>query len=224
MRLNPLLRRAPATRARHRRAVGGMWEEIGLLQRDFLLAQGLEPGHRLLDIGCGSLRGGIHAIRYLESGHYYGVDRSGDLLRAGRNLELPLHGLADRRPHLLENNDFEFGRFGVAFDFALAQSVFTHLPFNRIMRCLVEVANVLKPRGRLFATFFEQSGCDFTNDPILHPAAEGVRPIRTYPDADPYHHPVRLFQAFCAASPLEFRYVGEWGHPRGQRMLEFRRL
>ncbi len=42
----------------HRDMVGGMWEEIGRLQFEFLRARGLKPSHRLLDIGCGSLRGG----------------------------------------------------------------------------------------------------------------------------------------------------------------------
>ncbi len=39
-------------------AVGGLWDEIGQLQFDFLRAKGLLPRHKLLDFGCGSLRGG----------------------------------------------------------------------------------------------------------------------------------------------------------------------
>ena len=38
----------------HRDMVGGMWDEIGRLQFEFLRARGLKPNHRLLDIGCGS--------------------------------------------------------------------------------------------------------------------------------------------------------------------------
>ena len=68
----------------HRRAVGGMWEEIGKLQFNFLVEQGLKPGHFLLDVGCGRLRGGIHFIRYLEPEHYFGIDISKVLLAAGR--------------------------------------------------------------------------------------------------------------------------------------------
>ena len=68
---------------RHRDMVGGMWEEIGRLQFEFLRARGLKPRHRLLDIGCGSLRGGIHAINYLETGNYYGLDINLSLIEAG---------------------------------------------------------------------------------------------------------------------------------------------
>ena len=48
----------------HRRAVGGLWDEIGLLQRDFLIDHGLKRNHFLLDIRCGPLRGGVTIIPY----------------------------------------------------------------------------------------------------------------------------------------------------------------
>jgi SAM-dependent methyltransferase len=222
MRLQQLLRGVSSREPWHRSAVGGMWDEIGPMQRDFLVSQGLKPHHTLLDIGCGSLRGGVHAIRYLEPGRYCGIDRNGELLRCAREIELPAQGIEAREPRLLQNEAFEFWRFETEFDFALAQSVFTHLPFNSIMRCLVEAARVLKPGGRLYATFFEQPD-PFSLEPIRQPAAGRSQPLLTYPDRDPFHYPVRLFEAFCAGSPLELRLLGDWGHPRNQRMLEFRR-
>lgn len=42
----------------HRGAVGGMWDQIGKLQFEFMVKHGLKPEHKFLDIGCGSLRGG----------------------------------------------------------------------------------------------------------------------------------------------------------------------
>lgn len=57
-------------------AVGGLWQQMGQLQFDFLVRQGLKPEHRLLDIGCGTLRGGRHFIRYLNPGNYTGMDIS----------------------------------------------------------------------------------------------------------------------------------------------------
>ena len=50
----------------HREAVGGLWDEMGRLQFDFLVAQGLQPHHKMLDIGCGSMRGGRHFVNHLE--------------------------------------------------------------------------------------------------------------------------------------------------------------
>lgn len=47
----------------HREYVGGMWDEIGKLQFNFLLSRGLRPEHVFLDIACGPLGGGeIHTI------------------------------------------------------------------------------------------------------------------------------------------------------------------
>ena len=137
-----------------REAVGGLWEVIGPLQFRFLLDEGLQPHHTLLDIGCGCLRGGVHYVGYLADGHYYGIEAACWLLEAGRD-ELARAGLGDRRVHLLCRDDFDCSSFGTTFDFAIAQSLFTHLPWNSIQRCLAEAQKVLAPGGRLYATFFE---------------------------------------------------------------------
>lgn len=42
---------------RHRQAIGGMWDALGSLQVAFLRAQGLFPGHALIDIGAPGLFG-----------------------------------------------------------------------------------------------------------------------------------------------------------------------
>lgn len=52
----------------------GQWRQKRNLQRSFLLASGLQPSHQLLDIGCGTLRGGIPLIDYLEKGNYVGLE------------------------------------------------------------------------------------------------------------------------------------------------------
>jgi hypothetical protein len=54
--------------------VGGMWDEIGKLQFEFLVKEGLNPEHFLLDVAWGSLRVGVHFVRYLESDCYKGID------------------------------------------------------------------------------------------------------------------------------------------------------
>ena len=54
--------------------VGGLWETLGQLQFDFITRRGLQTSDKLLDMGCGCFRGGIHFIRYLDNQHYYGLD------------------------------------------------------------------------------------------------------------------------------------------------------
>ena len=58
----------------HRGYVGGMWEEIGKVQIDFMVGQGLRPDDVFVDVACGSLRAGRHFISYLDPANYLGLD------------------------------------------------------------------------------------------------------------------------------------------------------
>ena len=99
------------------------------------------------------LRGGVQFVKYLAPGHYHGLDANVSLIDAGR-LEIEFAGLSDREIHLLVNDRFELFRFDVLFDYGIAQLVFTHLCFNHIVSCLVQVNRALAPRGRFYATYF----------------------------------------------------------------------
>lgn len=210
---------APRDKFWYRAEVGGDWDEIGKLQFEYLVKQGLKKDHYLLDVGCGSLRGGIHFARYLERGHYYGIDIDRDLLEAGR-AELKANNLADRDVALVEMGDFSFERLNRKFDYALAQSVFTHLPLNSIIRCLMNMDKALAPGGRFYATFFENpKGKNFLG-PLSWPRADGP-PQTSYFDKDPYHYDVETFRWICVGTSLAVERLGDWGHPRRQRMLLF---
>ena len=81
-------------------AIGGKWEAMGKLQFDFLVRQGLQAQHSLLDIGCGTLRGGRHFIRHLDAGNYTGLDISPGALDSARSL-VKAEGLESKRPMLV---------------------------------------------------------------------------------------------------------------------------
>ena len=191
----------------HRKAIGLPWEPMGKLQFDFLVSQGLKPHHYLLDVGCGPLRGGVQYMAYLEAGHYFGVEKQAALLEAGRDIEVPRSGLADKRPTLVVMDDF---------DFAIAQSVFTHLPINSIVRCLVRMDEVLAPGGKFFASIWENEA-----------GKNGLEPVRqrpdivTYSDRDPFHYDFAVFEWMCSGTGLMPEYLGEWNNPRNQKMLVF---
>ena len=193
-----------------------LWEQLGRLQFDFLVDQGLQPQHYLLDVGCGPLRAGVHFIRYLEPGHYYGVERDAEVLGAGRDVELPLQGLTERRPVLTVMEDFRFDRLGQTFDFALAQSVFTHLPVNKIIRCLVNMERVLVPGGKFFATIYLNEQGKRHLDPI-----EQAPGTVSYMDRNPFHYDFGTFGWMCDGTSLRPEYLGEWSSPRNQKMLVF---
>jgi SAM-dependent methyltransferase len=205
----------------HRDIIGGMWEEIGALQFDFMRAQGLRPDHKLLDVGCGCLRGGVHFIRYLAPGHYFGLDMNQSLLDAGLQVELPREGLEGRLPpeNLVCDAAFDFGRFPERFDYAVAVSLFTHLPLNTIRVCLERLHEVVVPGGVFFATFFAAPEDAATWRPVQRKLG-----IVTHADADPYHCRASDLAFAAAGLPWRARYVGEFGHPRGQVMMAFERL
>ena len=57
-----------------------LWRMKRQFQIDFLLRMGLQPDEDLLDLGCGTLRGGIPMIEYLHAGKYVGVDVRAEVL------------------------------------------------------------------------------------------------------------------------------------------------
>lgn len=141
---------------RHREPVGGMWEEIGELQLDFLVTQGLAPSTKLIDIGCDGLRGGVHFVAFLEPRNYYGMDISEERLDVGYDVEPKNRGLQAKLPraNLVADGAFPFAKFSATSDVAFAQALFSHSPADLIRQCLVRLSPCMAPNGRLFGTFF----------------------------------------------------------------------
>jgi SAM-dependent methyltransferase len=134
-------------------AIGGKWEELGKLQINFLIQQGLTAESSFLDIGCGTLRGGRHFIRYLNPGKYYGMDLSKQAIEYGKQLIIK-ENLINKKPQLIVNDNLKFQEFsGQCFDFMLAQSVFTHLKPEHIQECLLHIRHLMQPDSRFFFTF-----------------------------------------------------------------------
>ena len=97
---------------------------------------GLREGHKLLDIGCGSLRGGRFFIPYLNPGNYFGVEPNTWLVYEGMENELGPSIQAIKEPKFHDTSDFEFGWFREKFDFVIAQSIFSHTPPKLLTKCL----------------------------------------------------------------------------------------
>lgn len=199
----------------HRNFVGGMWDVIGPLQFTFMKNVGLRPEHKLADVGCGSLRGGVHFIRYLNPGNYYGLDINQSLLD-GAAVEVSDAGLTDKAPKLLRADDFTVAQFGVKFDYAISVSLFTHLFLNHIVRCLTCVAIALKPGGKYFSTFFEAP-----RSPCLETITHQPGGIVTNYDSNPFHYSFAELEYAGRLAGLRCERIGDWGHPRAQKMLCF---
>lgn len=143
-----------------------------------LLAQGMTPEDRLLDIGCGALRLGHLAVPFLKPGHYWGTDASLALMRHGRQVELQ-DPEALALNHLIEDRDFAFPGLPETITLAIAFAVFTHLPAPLPAQAMTNLrARFPRLRAVLFTVFHAPEGARATRQP------DGVV---THPDRPPYH-------------------------------------
>lgn len=193
----------------HRDYVGGLWEEIGQLQFDFMVAQGLQPEHTLLDIGCGSLRGGIHFINYVNSNNYLGVDKERELINRGVELELGKELLAEKQPEFIVNNHFGFDKFSKVPDFAIAHALFTHLVEHDIRLCLVNLKKFAGDKPlTFFASFFEIETPKVVEFEASHSHTK-------------FEYTRTQMEQFGLEAGWQVEYIGDWNHPRGQRMIKY---
>ncbi|MEP1552270.1 MAG: class I SAM-dependent methyltransferase [Paraglaciecola sp.] len=200
----------------HRDAVGGLWEELGTLQLNFLKKEGLLPTHNLLDMGCGSLRGGVKFVEYLDNNKYFGLDINQSLLDAGK-IELANAGLENKTVNLANSNCFDASQFSVQFDCAVAISLFTHLSVNFIVQCLERVKSVLAEDGKFYATFFVVNSKDEFFSSVIQKPGE----IKTSHYTDPFHYDLAIIQLMADYAGLSLDYIGDWHHPRNQKMCCF---
>lgn len=200
----------------HRGFVGGLWDEIGNLQFNYLKGKGLQTSHNVLDIGCGCLRGGIHLIEYLDENHYCGQDINASLLKAGQ-FELSEANLEQKSPTLSQSEMFDFAVFERSFDYLLAVSLFTHLPLNDIAVCMRNAARVMKSSSRFFATFFIAPS-PVHDQPITHTPGG----ITTSYHCDPYHYAREDIESIATLCGLAVHSIENWNHPRSQMMVELR--
>ncbi len=210
-------------RTNYRRFIGRSWDS-GKLQFDFLVNNGLLPAMKLLEIGCGCLRGGVHFINYLNANHYYGTDVNPVLVEFGLTLEVPLLGLEKKisADHFQISAHFDFTNLPNDFDMVFAHSVFSHLPLNHLYFCLLNLAAKVKMGARFFMSLWT---C---------PEHETIQTIRTQGTGvmthflkAPFHYKashIQQLQIHPDIFPLwDVVYVGDWQYPEGHEMFCFTR-
>ena len=129
-------------------AVGGEFETVGVLLREALVFHGLKPTDYLIDVGCGSGRL-AKPLSEIQIGKYLGIDVVPELVEYARKL-VP-------RPDW---------RFEVAAGLTIPEadqtadmvcffSVVTHLLHEESFVYLREARRVLKPGGKIVASFLD---------------------------------------------------------------------
>ena len=130
------------------------YDLIAAMTFNLLTTLGLRQHHSLLDIGCGSLRIGRLLIPYLNRGKYFAVEPNEWLVEEGIRRELGETLVQIKRPiFFFSDSPDTIVQAKVAFDFAVAQSIFSHCGLDLIKGWLSAISRSLAQNGALVATF-----------------------------------------------------------------------
>jgi SAM-dependent methyltransferase len=175
------------------------YDLIAAMTFNLLTTLGLRQHHSLLDIGCGSLRIGRLLIPYLNRGKYFGVEPNEWLVDEGIRQELGETLVQIKRPtFFFSDSPKTITQAETAFDFALAQSIFSHCGLDLIKGWLGAISRSLAQDGALVATF-------------LIGEEDSTRTGWIYPECVNY----RLATIERAAADVNLRFeILDWKHPR----------
>jgi SAM-dependent methyltransferase len=177
-----------------------LYDVMGASQFALLFTLGLRSFHKLLDLGCGSLRAGRFLVSYLDAGHYYGLEPNRWLIEEAIAKEVGHDLVALKRPNFAHNDEFRADAWDTKFDFVLAQSIFSHTGQDLLRQALDNLRQVMSVTGRIVATFVE-GDADHAQPGWLYPLCCHYRPL--------------TIQAFVRDAGLKGVRI-PWYHPNDQ--------
>jgi SAM-dependent methyltransferase len=169
-----------------------------------LLSEGLTPASKVLDIGCGSLRGGYWLIHFLDQGCYFGIEPNTQMLDAGVGILLEPGLVELKQPRFDHNSDFDFKVFNQHFDFIVALSIWTHATKPQIQAMLDGFVNTSSANGVFIATYYPAS--------LFKPDYKGIKSIGTSFQSNTHgfvRHSFKWIQSECARRGLEAKEIKE---------------
>ena len=186
----------------HYRAYVGPPEDYDLIAAmtfNLLTTLGLRQHHSLLDVGCGSLRIGRLLIPYLNRGKYFGLEPHQWLVEAGIKHELGEEVVQIKRPtFFFTDSPDALTQKRISFDFALAQSIFSHCGLDLIRGWLSAISRSLARDGALVATF-------------LPDEKDSAKTGWVYPECVNYRS--ATLERTASEANLRFQIL-DWKHPR----------
>ena len=139
----------------------------------------------------------------LDRGHYYGLEGEPELVRAGMECELLFDMATLKQPRFGFNYEFDLS-FCDEYDFAIAQSLFTHLTKDDISKCFDAMSRVANDHSRFYFTFFE---------------GDESRNVADHSHANRnWFYRFDTLRTLAGTSGFSCDYIGDWGHERKQMM------
>ena len=181
------------------------YDLVAAMQFNLLTFLGLREQHRVLDVGCGSLRAGRLLIPYLLPNCYYGLEPEKWLVEDGIRHNTGREIIEMKRASFQYRSDFCLTAFDVPFDFILAQSIFSHASASQVRTCLSEAAACLAPGALLVASFVLDKQ-DYAGTDWVYPTCVG------YSESG--------MKRFAAEADLDCILI-DWPHPNAQTWALF---
>ena len=192
--------------AHHYRAYVGPPERYDLIAAmtfNLLTTLGLREYHKVLDIGCGSLRIGRLLIPYLDSGNYTGIEPSQWLVEDGIRHEIGNDLIRIKKPRFIFSPGAKDLPKDDEYAFAFAQSIFSHCGTDLITQWLNDAYAHLERDGVFLATFF-LANSDSTISGWVYPTNVAYK--------------VETIKALAQNVGLHFELL-DWTHPAQQWAL-----
>lgn len=186
--------------AHHYRAYIGYavnYDLVAAMTFGLVTTLGLRQQHKLVDIGCGSLRVGRLLIPYLNAGNYIGIEPNEWLVKEGISREVGRDLIRIKKPQFYFSDSPKVLINHSGIDFAVAQSIFSHCGLDLIRGWLAGVAGALAPTGALIATFLPDQ---------VDSSEKGWR----YPECVRYTP--QTLQTIASELGLKFEIL-DWRHP-----------
>lgn len=184
-----------------RKAVGGEFEAVGVLERETLIYHGLRKDDYLIDVGCGSGRLARPLSEYL-SGAYLGLDVVPELLSYARRL-VPRPDWRFKVAEGLKIPEAD-GRADMVCFF----SVLTHLLHEESYVYLAEAKRVLRPGGKIVFSFldFEVPGHWEVFEFNLSDIGVGSHPLNVFMSPD-------MIRVWASHLDLEVEFIQDGDEP-----------
>jgi SAM-dependent methyltransferase len=174
-----------------------LWKLKRDFQIQFLLQADLQPHHQFLEIGFGTLRGGIPIIQYLNEGHYTGTEIRMKVVEEAKN-ELHEANLLHKKPDLIIEPDINKVKLKKKFDYIWAFSVLTHMKNDILNECFSFVHDNLNDNGVFYAN-----------------VSTAGKPQGEWQGFPVLHHSFDFYKECCAKAKLKCKTIGtlkELGH------------